>query len=250
MLGGSASGTRRRLVTCAQLRDHLLEPEAAGREQNQNVIEEIRHLLDHLGVASPCRRERHLESLLAHLLCDTLATAGEKRGCVAAGGMYRAALCDDPFERGQEVDPTGSGPGHCAEAAGDAPVTDRPAGSRGHEQRITIAIGRYGLEVERVTRRLALLPELLPAAAEEDYPTPRERCLQSLAVHVTEHQDGAGVRVLHDRGQESSAFGEIEPVEIRSLGCPSHCLSPQVTRTATPAAFNRRLRSAMRIRPE
>src|SRR5438105_10933364 len=102
MSGGSASGTRRRLVTCAQLRDHLLEPEAAGREQNQNVIEEIRHLLDHLGVASPCRRERHLESLLAHLLCDTLATAGEKRGRVAAGGMYRAALRSEERRVGKE----------------------------------------------------------------------------------------------------------------------------------------------------
>src|SRR5438105_8817384 len=172
MSGGSASGTRRRLVTFAQLPDQLLEPEAAGREQNQNVIEEIRHLLDHLGVASPCRRERHLESLLAHLLCDTLATAGEKRGRVAAGGMYRAALCDDPFERGQEVDPTGSGPGHCAEAAGDAPVTDRPAGPRGHVQRITIAIGRYALEVERVTRRPALLPQPPLPPPEQDQASP------------------------------------------------------------------------------
>ena len=78
-------------MTCAQFRDHLLEPEAAGREQNQNVIEEIRHLLDYLGVASPCRRERHLEPLLAHLLRDTLATAREKRGRVAAGGTRRGS---------------------------------------------------------------------------------------------------------------------------------------------------------------
>src|SRR5437016_2135951 len=132
MSGGGASGTRRRVVTCAQFRDHLLEPEAAGREQNQNVIEEIRHLLDHLGVASPCRRERHLESLLAHLLCDTLATAGEKRGRVAAGGMYRAALCDDPFERGQEVDPPGSGPGSpgCTIAGSSPPPLAKSSPSR------------------------------------------------------------------------------------------------------------------------
>src|SRR5437899_7768718 len=136
-------------------------------------MEEIRHLVDALGVASPCRRERHLEPLLAHLLWDRLATARETRGRVAAGGTCRTALCDDLFERGQEVDPPGNGPGHCAEAAGGAPVTDRPAGSRGHEQRITIAIGRYALEVERVTRCLALLPEPLSAAAEEDHPTPR-----------------------------------------------------------------------------
>src|SRR5207302_7833340 len=121
MSGGGASGTRRRVVTCAQLRDHLLEPEAAGREQNQNVIEQIRHLLDYLGVASPCRRERHLEPLLAHLLCDTLATAREKRGCVAAGGTCRTAPCADLFERRQDVDPAGPRPGHCAEAAGRAP---------------------------------------------------------------------------------------------------------------------------------
>src|SRR5207237_10375572 len=155
-----------------------------------------------------------------------LATARETRGCVAAGGTSRTALRDDPVERGQKVDPAGSGPGHCAEAAGGAPVTDRPAGSRGHEQRITIAIGRYALEVERVTRCLALLPELLPAAAEEDHPTPRERRLQGLAVHVAEHQDGAGVRVLHDRGQESSASGAIDAADVRSLGCRNRFLAP------------------------
>src|SRR5437764_13455552 len=204
MSGGSASGTRRRVVTCAQLRHHRLEPEPAGREQNQNVIEEIRHLLDYLGVASPCRRERHLEPLLAHLLCDTLATAREKRGRVAAGGTCRTALCDDLFERGQEVDPAGSGPRHCAEAAGGAPVTDRPAGSRGHEQRITIAIGRYALEVERVTRCLALLPQPLPAPAEEGHPTARARRLQGLAVHVSEARAGAEVRSFPHRRQGSS----------------------------------------------
>src|SRR5205807_9172040 len=155
MSGGSASGTRRRLVTCAQLRDHLLEPEAAGREQNQNVIEEIRHLLDYLGVASPCRRERHLEPLLAHLLCDTLATAREKRGCVAAGGTCRTALRDDLFEPGQAVDPAGSGPGHCAGAAGGAPVTGRPAASRGPGQRIPSPSGPEAPGVERATRALA-----------------------------------------------------------------------------------------------
>ena len=79
---------------------------------------------------------------------------------------------------------------------------------------------------QRVTGCLAFLPEALAAAAEEDDSPPRQRLTQRLAIHVTQHQHGAVLRVLDDGGQEAPGLVEVECGDVRESerGAGRRCL--------------------------
>src|ERR1700726_4399398 len=112
-----------------------------------------------------------------------------------------------------------------------------------------------------MSRRLAFLPQATLAAAEEHHPTSGEGCLERLAIHVTDHQHGGGSGVLDDRGDETVAFREVEPIESgksdgtvvptdRHLLWVGHSASGSASLTGMPAFRSSRLSSEIPISPE
>ena len=62
---------------------------------------------------------------------------------------------------------------------------------------------RTALDPLHVAARVALAPVLLTAARPEGHPALAERAAQGLVVHPADHEDVAGVVLLHDGGDET-----------------------------------------------
>src|SRR5882762_898689 len=112
-----------------------------------------------------------------------------------------------------------------------------------------------------MSRRLTFLPQATLAAAEEHHPTAGEGCLERLAIHIADHQHGGGSGVLDDRGDETVAFREVEPIESgkpdgtvmttdRRFLWVSHSASGSASLTGIPAFRSSRLSSGIPISPE
>src|SRR4029077_21205377 len=129
------------------------------------------------------------------------------------------------------------------------------------EQRVAIAVRVNFRDLECMTRALAFLPQATLAAAEEHHPTSGEGGLERLAIHIADHQHGGGSRVLDDRGHETVAFREVEPIESgnpdgsalspdRRVLWVSHRASGSASLTGIPASRSSRLSSGIPISPE
>ena len=174
---------------------------------------EIGDLLDDAVIALAAERGGDdLHRLLADLAADGRLALGEQARHVGAGGRCGLALGHDALdpvehvarrpwalERGVEA---GAGAG----VAGHAVLVDL------HQQRVGVAVGVDALHVLAVARRLPLAPGRLPRTRPEVRETGRERLCHGLAVHPRDHQDLAGVGLLHDGGTQP-ALVELELVE-------------------------------------
>ena len=150
---------------------------------------------DHVGdlrdeplVALGHARERRLESLLADL-ARRLGRIVEERDDVGALGPLLRALGDPAPEPGRE-------------AALRARVAGGAGGPDAEQDRVAVAVVADLLDRERVPRRLALVPVLLPRAAPEPRLAALARAAQRLLVHPGQHQHAPGLGVLHDRGRQ------------------------------------------------
>src|SRR5258705_2393059 len=112
-----------------------------------------------------------------------------------------------------------------------------------------------------MSRRLTFPTQVSLAAADEHHPAPGEGCLERLAIHIADHQHGGGSGVLDDRGDETVAFREVEPIESgkpdgtvmtteRRLLWVSHSTSGSASLTWIPVFRSSRLSSGIPISPE
>ncbi len=85
------------------------------------------------------------------------------------------------------------------------------------EQRVVVAVGGGGDDAQAVAAGLALHPELVAGAAPEGDEAGLERLLVAHFVQEAEHQHLAGLRVLHDAGDEAVGLGKVDLWVVRSL---------------------------------
>src|SRR5579862_592234 len=81
---------------------------------------------------------------------------------------------------------------------------------RSHQQSISIAVRTDLLDLERVARRFAFLPQPTFSATEEHHTPARHGRVQRLSAHVAEHQYCTTVRVLDHCWNEATALIKIE----------------------------------------
>lgn len=220
-------------------REDFAEGDVSRAQQHEEVEEQVGRLADQRLVVRGHRRERDFDAFLAHFLGYPRQPPGEQaRRVTALGGRLRAGR-DDLLEAAQEA--AADWPQRSVfrpiEAARRPRVTDRTPRAREHEDGVGVAVVTELDEVERVARRLALLPEPLPRATEKHHPAAFLGRLDGGAAHVAEHQHAPIVGVLHD--------GRHEPVALRKVEPSSEAHG----RTSMPAARSARLRSGMAIVP-
>src|SRR6478735_5035990 len=102
--------------------------------------------------------------------------------------------------------------GAVAGVAGRADLVDRD------EQRVPVAVEAHRLHPLDVAARVALAPVLLPAARPERHPALPERAAQGLVVHPADHEDVAGVVLLHDGSDESVLVALEQSGDLRVEG--------------------------------
>ena len=78
-----------------------------------------------------------------------------------------------------------------------------------YQQRIVIAIAADGYHPLKVSRGLALVPQLLAGAAEKPCVSRFQRFLQALAVHICEHKHLAGRFLLDNRRNKLAFYKEF-----------------------------------------
>lgn len=215
------------------------ERDVPRAQQHEKVEEQVGRLADQRFVVRCHGCERHFDTLFAHLLGDARKPAGEQARRVAAVGRSLRTGRDDVLEASEEA--AADGPQRSAfrpiEAARRARVAHRTSRPCEHEERVGVAVVTELHEVEGVAGGLALLPEGLPRAAEEDHAASCLGRLDCCAAHVAEHQHAPVVGVLDDGGHE--------PVALRKVQRRHEAHG----RTSMPAASSARLRSGIAMVP-
>ena len=220
-------------VTACQLREDAPQGNAPAGEQHHAVKPQVGGLRDHPLVALATERGGHdLDGLLADLPADLRLPLGEEARHVGAGWRRRDARLEhalDHLERGR----AGAGRGRriaAAQAGEEAGPRPRMAGDallvHLHEQGISVAVGIEAIHVLHVAGRLALPPECPPRAGPEMAAARAQRRLERLPVHPGDHQHLAGLRLLHDGGDEPVGV----PAEIRSAHGSSRTGTPRSRR--------------------
>ena len=97
-----------------------------------------------------------------------------------------------------------------AEAGICTGVADRTGRDGLNQERVLVAILQDIDNLEEITTRLALGPELLPGAAIESNLAGLYRFLIGFFVHEAQHQDFARVVVLYDGGNKAAHFLKIQ----------------------------------------
>jgi hypothetical protein len=101
-----------------------------------------------------------------------------------------------------------------------------PYGLDAHQQGIRVAIHAKFAHLEYVAAGLALLPSPISGAAEEHHLSAAARFLQSLLVHIPEHQDVSVARVLHDCRDQSAGLCECDVHVFSSRNSPQKTKNP------------------------
>src|SRR4051812_24255874 len=159
----------------------------------------VRGFLDQAPVVRGCG-DRGLDRLLAELLRGARDALVRKRGDVGALRPLLDAFHDGAPELGRE-------------ATAGAGVARRPRRCHAEQKRVVVAVLADLLDLERVSGRLALLPELLPRAAPEPCLAGLARQPLRLLVHPREHEHAVVADVLDDRGLHRSST----PISLSSL---------------------------------
>src|SRR5215471_5600300 len=247
---GTSAGRARGLasrMTSGELLEDVPQPDAPRPQQHHRVEPEIGHLLHQAPVAfAPERGRDDLGGLLADLPAHGGLALGEQSRHVRTRRPRLLACGHDAFEtlehprRGRLVlDPIDPAGGQAREEAGTVPrVTGDPFLVHLDEQRVGVTIGIDGLDVLDVAGGLALAPERLPRARPEVRLPGSKRRLQGGSIHPGHHEDLAGIRFLHDRGNQA--------LPVEDDGVSVHTCS----RTSTPWARRKVLASAMVCRPK
>src|SRR5436305_6708387 len=188
-------------ATGIQLLERVGQRQAARGEQHGEVVEHVGGLLAHALVGLAFRRARYLVRLLAHFRADA-RRLGEQLRRVATGVGRGLPPRDRSLQRGERLL---GGRIHvpAVEAGALAGVTGGPGRVDEREESVGVAVVAQPPDLLHVARGLALVPELLPGAAEEVRLTCRARAREGLLVHVGEREYLARERVLNDARHES-----------------------------------------------
>ena len=195
------------LVAGGEFFDDLLDAEALGGEQHDEVIEHVGGLVDEAFVGAVAGLEAGFECFLAHFLGHAVDAIAEEAGGVGAFGHFLVALVDEVLQLGEEEERAGfvglSPAGICAG------VADRAMRCSLNEEGIVVAIDLDADDIEVVTAGFALGPEALAAAAVEAHAAGFLSSGVGFGIHVAQHEHLAGGRVLNDGGHQAAAFIEI-----------------------------------------
>ena len=189
--------------------------------------EEIRGFGDDplIGVGDPCQRQ--FQSFLTDLLRDPFDPLFNQIRRVAPIGSFRDAAFNHCLKNGEKGERRSLRRECISKTAQSFQVTHGSARPRPHQQGVPIAIRAHGHEREGIARCLAFCP-------------------QRRGIHIAQHQYGAAVDVLHDCRQESSAFTEVEVLDV---GQGERRTKVHV-RISSPAARSSRFKSPIPIAPE
>ena len=194
-------------VAGGEFLDDLLDAEALGGEQHDEVIEHVGGLVDEAFVGAVAGFEAGFKRFLAHFLGHAVDAIAEEAGGVGAFGHFLMALVDEVLQFGEEEDRAGfvglSPAGICAG------VADRAMRRGLNEEGIVITIDLDADDIEVVTAGFALGPEALAAAAVEAHAAGFLSSGVGFGIHVAQHEHLAGGRVLNDGGHQAAAFIEI-----------------------------------------
>ena len=204
------------LTAAHELSEELFWRDVVVGEQDEAVVPEVAHLVDDILADVVLRGDDRLDGFLADFLQDLVLALLEEVVRVRALDRVEAAVLDDVVEVVEDFGEVGlllrrhDGdalllPAHEL-AAAEAGIGARVAGDarlmHAHEKRVAVAVVGDLLDLLDVAGCLALLPELLAAAAEEPGVARLERLLEGFLVHVGQHEDLA-VLLLHDGGHEA-----------------------------------------------
>src|SRR5690606_38322278 len=176
--------------------------------------------------------DQHLGGLLADLFQDLVDALFKKVRRVRSGHRIVLPPKDHAVELVHQVGPrpmpcAGLGRGvaasHYVVKARPLAGVTRPRSGLFHfnQERITVAVGDHPPHPLHVARRLALLPQLPPAAAVKPRDSRLERPLERLTIHVSDHEHLAGAAHL-DHGGHKALFikpDALEPFRRPGLLC-------------------------------
>src|SRR5215470_11843036 len=216
-------------VASRQLFQNLAERYPTRAEQHEGVEPQIGDLLDDAPVALTAERGGdHLGRLLTNLPAHLRLARRHQAGDVRARGPVGLSLLDGPLdalEHGRRRR-TRIGAGAALEGREEARALPGVAGDAVlvnlDQERVAVAVGIHRLDVLDVARGLALPPGLAARAGPEVRDARRQGGLDGRAIHPGDHQELAGVGLLHDRRQQAL---RVEPELVERHG--SH-------RTSTP----------------
>jgi len=206
-----------RLVAGGELLNHLLDAQALGGEQHDEVVEHIGSLVDEAFIRAVAGLDAGFERLLAHLLGHAVHAVAEQAGGVGALRHLLVALVDEILQLGQEqqraglilLAPAGIGAGMAHRAM-----------RRGlDEQRIIVAVYLDAHHIQEVAACLALGPQALAAAAVEAHTPALLRPGKGFFIHITQHEHLARSGILNNGGNQTAALLEVDCHMRKICGC-------------------------------
>src|SRR5262245_21533749 len=193
-------------VASRQLFQDLAERYPTRAEQHEGVEPQVGDFLDDAPVALTAERSGdHLGRLLTDLPAHLRLARRQQAGDIRLRGPVGLSLLDD------SLDPLEHGGRSRARIGADTALEGREEagalpGVAGHallvnldQERVAVAVGVDGLDVLDVTGGLALAPGLAARAGPEVRDARRQGGLDGRTVHPGDHQELAGVALLHER---------------------------------------------------
>src|SRR5262249_44399690 len=216
-------------VASRQLFQDLAERYPTRAEQHEGVEPQVGDFLDDAPIALTAERGGdHLGRLFTDLPAHLRLARRQQAGDARPPGPVGLSLPDgtlEPLEHGRRSRAR-IGAGAALEGREEARTLP---GVTGHallvdldQERVAVAVGVDGLDVLDVAGSLALPPGLAARARPEVRDARRQGGVDGRAVHPGDHQELAGVVLLHDRRQQAL---RVEPELVEGHG--SH-------RTSTP----------------
>ena len=85
-----------------QFLGHLLDAQALGSEENDEVIEHVRPLINHAFIGAIAGLDDQLQCLLSDFLCHAIQSVAEVAGGVGPFGHLTVTLLDEVLQFGEE----------------------------------------------------------------------------------------------------------------------------------------------------
>ena len=197
-----------RLVAGGEFLDDLLDAQALGGQQHNEVVEHVGSLVNEAFIRAVAGFQAGFQRFLAHLLGHAVHTIAEQAGGVGPLRHLLVALVDEILQLGKEQQRAGLV--HLAPAGISAGVAHRAMRRGLNEQRIVVAIHLDADYIEVVTAGFALCPQALAAAAVKAHAAGFLGLFKGFGIHVAQHEHLAGGGVLNDGGHQAAALVEVD----------------------------------------
>lgn len=176
------------------------------------MVDEVGGLVDESLVCAVCGLDDGFYGLFTHLLCHSVHSCFEKGSGVGLLRHGLVASLDDGLEVTDEAERGGNG---ISPTCLGASVAGGAIGTGGYKERVFVAVCGDGNEMEIITAGLTFSPETTARTAPEGHETTFKRLVESLFVHIAEHEHLERVHVLDDCWHQSiSAAAEVQILEL------------------------------------